>query len=423
MWGLALFSFLLAASTGAYFRFTLVAPLPGIHEYIRHAHSHLMFFSWVTPALILLIGWDLRRRGREGRGFPLLAIGAAVGGLLTYYPFLKSGYHLTPFMGKLLPISMLTSGLNGFVWYAFAITYFFSARGLKRDVRLRLYDVAVIMMLVSTVAIAVLAYLGVSGQVQRPVMLALVDWFLTLFADGWFGLAILALAALTADRARLASWPMSTFAWLLGAGMVVRSVGRFAADATSLSWGTTVESLGGALAAAMWLLLIYPLLRVGNDVLRGSDEPAPPTGITLLLRQLVLLLLFVKGAVELLGATPLLREWIAQPSLHIFFLHAFLLGAVSFSLIGSMRLELGEAGFRGAAFFIGAVGLMVSALLPLTPVWPRALAGVWVLRAAAYTSLLPVLVALYALVVFIITSAKQGTRSTTAAGAPEARAR
>ena len=73
---------------------------------------------------------------------------------------------------------------------------------------------AVVLMLVSTVAVGGLAYLGASGQIQRHVMLALVDWFLTLFADGWFGLAILALASLHSDRARLARQPVGALGWI-----------------------------------------------------------------------------------------------------------------------------------------------------------------------------------------------------------------
>lgn len=421
IWGLALACFALAASTGAYFRFALITPLPGVPDNIRHAHSHLMFFSWVTPALILLIGADLARRGARPRGFAATALLAAIGGLTTYLPFLKSGYHLTPFAGKLLPISMLASGLNGFVWYAFAICYVVATWGLRRDARLRLFDVAVVLMLISTISVGGLAYLGMGGQIQRHVMLALVDWFLTLFADGWFGLAILGLAALHSHRERVARHPVGALGWLLATGMVVRSVGRYLGDAQGLSWAPALEGAGGAVAALVWLGLVFVLWRVDPrpETHRDGSVVTPPTGVTLLLRQLVLALLVVKGVVELAAATPGLTAYITQTAFRIFFLHAFLLGAVSFAVIYGMRTQLGAAAYRGAGAFIIAVGIMVAALAPLTPAWPRALAGPWLLPVAAYTSLLPLVVALFSLFTLDLGSARRAPPPTPLAAPPE----
>lgn len=421
IWGLALACFVLAASTGAYYRFSLVTRLPGVLDYIRHAHSHLMFFSWVTPPLILLIGADLVRRGGRPRGFAATALVAAIGGLMTYWPFLKSGYHLTPFAGKLLPISMIASGLNGLVWYVFAGLYVWAAWGLRRDARLRLFDVAVALMLASTVAVGGLAYLGASGNLERHVMLALVDWFLTLFADGWFGLAILGLAALHSDRGRLTRQPVGALGWMLGAAMVVRSVGRYATDALALNWGPALDGAGGAVAALAWLGLVFVIWRVDPREAAGVDGSvvSPPTGVTLLLRQLTLALLVVKGLVELAAATPGLTAYLTQTGFRVFFLHAFLLGAVSFALIYSMRAQLGAGAFRGAGAFALAVGVMVAALAPLTPAWPRALAGLWMLPTAAYTSVLPVLVALYALVRLDLGSAGKAPPPSPRVGPPD----
>ncbi len=409
VWGLSLACFVLAAATGAYYRFSLVTPLPGVLDNVRHAHSHLMFFSWVTPPLVLLIGRALARRGARPRGFAVAALLAAVGGLATYVPFLMSGYHLTPVGDRLLPISMMASGANGFVWYLAALLYVVAAWRVRRDAPVRLFDAAMALMVASTISIAALAYLGVSGGVERGVMLALVDWFLTLFADGWFGLAILGLAACHAPAQRLARWPIGALAWSLAAAMLARSVGRFANDALGLAWAGPLEGVAAALAALLWLALVAAVWPVahgravaGGSVMAAEQDalPAPlaPTGSALVLRQLALALLAVKGGVELVGALPAFSELFSQAPLRILFLHAFLLGAVSFSVVAAMRSELGPKAFRGAALFAVAVFVMVAALVPLTPLWPRTLAGPWVLRAAAYTSLGPILVAAVALV-------------------------
>lgn len=386
----------------------MVTPLPGVLEYIRHAHSHLMFFTWVTPPLILLVGQHLTSRGLRPRGFVLAALLTAVGGLATYVPFLMSGYTLMPLFGRELPVSMMASGVNGLFWYLFAGLYLFSTWGERRDARLRLFDAAVALLLASTVAIAALAYTGVSGSLERHVMLAQVDWFLTLFADGWFGLAILGLAALHVSGGRLAGRPVGGFAWLLGGAMVLRAVGRYAEDALALGWGAGVETAGAAVAALAWLALVYLLWPVAREEGEAVGAVAP-AGATLLLRQLSLGLLLVKGVVELVGVHPLLGAQMTLPPVRVLFLHAFLLGAVSFGLIAAVRHALGEGAFRFAGAFVIAVFLMVAALLPLTPWWPRPLAGPWMLQAAAYTSLGPVLVALASLLTLDLGSARRAT--------------
>lgn len=425
---MALASFVLAASTGAYYRFSLITPLAGVLDNIRHAHSHLMFFSWVTPPLILLIGADLARRGAKPRGFAAVALAAAIGGLVSYVPFLQGGYQLTPFAGRLLPISMIASALNGVVWYAFAALYLWAAWGLRRDARLRLFDVAVTLLVVSTVSVAALAFLGATGQMERTVMLALVDWFLTLFADGWFGLAILGLAALHADRSRLARTPVGALGWLLGVAMTLRSLGNYFGDTLSTGtaadaaagWAPALAGAGGAVAALAWLGLVFVLWRVDPRSAAAQDGSVvePPVGVTRVLRQVTLGLLLVKGLVELAAATPGLTEFITQSSLRIFFLHAFLLGAISLGVIYSMRAQLGEGAFHGAGLFALAVGIMVAALAPLTPLWPRALAGLWVLPTAAYTSLLPPAVAAYALFRLELGPARRAEQPTPPAAPP-----
>lgn len=411
VWGLGLACFVLAAGTGAYYRFSLVAHLPGVLEFIRHAHSHLMFFSWITPALILLVGTHLRANGLEARGFGFTAALAAFGGLMTYLPFLKSGYHLMSLGGgKPLPISMLASGANGIAWYLFVALCLVSTWRVRRWPTLRLFDGAVALLVVATVAIGGLAFLGVTGQVQRHQMLALVDWFLTAFADGWFGLAVVGLAVWHGS-ARLASrYPIGLLTWTLVVAVAFRSAARFAV--AGLGWRSAggVDAVTSALAALVWLILVSAAWPAAA---RGSAMDAT----TLAMRQIALALIALKGTVEFAAALPAARAVLLDAPLHVFFLHAFLLGAVSLSLIFGMRATLGEGAFRGAWAFAAAVALMVGALATLTPVWPRAWAGPWVLYATAITSLGPILVVLQALLRLDLGSA--ATAMSRSPGAPE----
>lgn len=416
VWGLSLACFVLAASTGAYYRFSLVTRLPGVLEYVRHAHSHLMFFSWITPPLILLVGAHLTSRGLKARGFALTAALAAFGGLATYLPFLKSGYHLMSIGGsKPLPVSMLVSGANGGAWYLFVVLYLVATWRVRRWPVLRLFDGAVALMVVATISIGGLAFLGATGQVQRHVMLALVDWFLTAFADGWFGLAIVGLAAWHGVKARLSRYPTALLAWGLVGAIAVRSASRFAVDGLGWSWAGGLDAVTSTLAALVWLVLVHAAWPVEAQAVR----PATLAGATLWLRQLALALLAIKGTVEFAGAVPAARAWLLAAPLHIFFLHAFLLGAVSMALLYGMRVTLGAGAFRGAWAFVAAVAVMVGALATLTPVWPPAWAGPWVLYATAITSLGPIVVVAQALFRLDLGSAATATSPSPGAVAPD----
>src|SRR5690606_25780622 len=164
-WRLALFSLLLAMLTGAALRFSFIYGLPGGLRFqdVRHAHSHLMFFSWATPVLMLVAAAAVRRAGGRLIGAGACAMAAAVAGLLAYPPFLLSGYRLLSLAGRELPVSMMASGLNGALWYLFAALYLARSWRLARDPALRLLGGAVVLLLVSSLGAVLLAVSGISG--------------------------------------------------------------------------------------------------------------------------------------------------------------------------------------------------------------------------------------------------------------------
>lgn len=122
LWSLA--SFVLAGLTGLLFRFTVIFELPvNLHrDDIRHAHSHLMLFNWVTPVPMLLIGRHLSTENTQQQlEYCLYAI---VGlGLASYLPFLLYGYESVPVGSADLPLSVMLSGFIMFAWYWFATIY------------------------------------------------------------------------------------------------------------------------------------------------------------------------------------------------------------------------------------------------------------------------------------------------------------
>lgn len=78
----SLFALALAASTGVLLRFGMIYGMPAWalnFAAVRHAHSHLMYFGWVTLALMVFIWRALP--GYTGRPLPrcLLAVGCQLG--------------------------------------------------------------------------------------------------------------------------------------------------------------------------------------------------------------------------------------------------------------------------------------------------------------------------------------------------------
>ncbi|HZJ08091.1 MAG TPA: hypothetical protein VFD39_00175, partial [Trueperaceae bacterium] len=198
-WRLAILSFVGAALSGALMRHGMIAGLPAglLLGDVRHAHSHLMFFAWATPAVILLASEAARRAGAPFRAGPWCAIAAVVTGLLAYTPFLLSGYRMLPVFGRELPLSMMASGLNGAVWYAFALLYWRDTSRTRRTRPLRFFDAAVVSLLIASLGALLLAIGGITGTATTAQLDAFVDMFLTLFADGWFGLGVLGALIMT----------------------------------------------------------------------------------------------------------------------------------------------------------------------------------------------------------------------------------
>lgn len=381
VWRTALALFVLAAATGVLLRFSFLHGLPsGLHFVdVRHAHSHLMFFGWATPVLMLLL---LQLQGDRGsravRGLLLWTLLTAVA---SYVPFLLSGYRLMPVAGRELPVSMMVSFLCGIAWFTFTGMYLLRDRRRPPAARSSLFTAAALMLLLASLSVLALAVVGVTGG--GPVLInALAFLFLEVFAEGWFGLAVLGLAwRLLPDvrPGRLAR----TAVWLLPAALTVRCL----ADVFVKTGSTGLEVLvyaGSAAGGLALLALLLPVWRSLNGLRPGAWH-------------LSMALLALKGVFDVLLAVPALAALSDAAALNVFYLHAFLLGAVSIGLLAAVRTAWSPDWFRLPALFSVAVLVMVAALLPVSGIWPGAWTGLWTLRVAAWTSCGPVVVAAAAL--------------------------
>ena len=404
---LAIGAFVLAALTGSLLRFGVQHGMPYGLQYlnVRHAHTHLMYFGWVTPALFALIGVELlRRRGRPlPRAFGVAIAATLLTGALAYPPFLLSGYQLTQVGDARLPLSMIAAGLAVLAWYGWAATYLAASWHLRRDLALFALDAAVLTLLVSSTGAWGLALAALSPVASGTLMDALVHFYLDLFSHGWFALALLGLllAALPTPleerRATVDGRSPRAALLVLLAGMLLSAFGAL------LGWPAVVVT-ALRLAAAAGLLALA--LRLTLAAARAREA-----ALTLLAA-----LLAAKALLDGALAFDAAAAWSQRMLLPVPLLHGYLLGFVTLTLVWlALRTWRPRA---TAAFWLAAaaVAVMLASLAPLTVLFPAGWRGPWVLRAAAWASLLPT--AAMVVVAATLVSARQRRRREAGSIAP-----
>lgn len=395
---MALGCFVLAALTGVLLRYGTMHGLPWDLSYVnvRYAHTHLMYFGWVTPGLFVVIGAVLARRRDRAlpRAYHLTVVAALVTGSLAYPPFLVSGYGLVDVGAARLPLSMIASGLVVLAWYAWALSYVVVSWRLPRDLALFSLDAAVLLLVVASAGAWGLAALALSPVAPPALMASLVQFYLDLFSNGWFALALVgALIATVAPAAPVESVTAERLRRSALAAMVVGLLATTFGDL--LSWPAALRSAAHGLATAGLALLAWYLLAGAR---RSRDGAVG----------LVAALLFGKALVDGALALPALAQWSERSLLQVALLHAYLLGAVSLAIV-LLALRAFRQAASGTPFwwFAAAVGSMLLSLVPLTLLWPVAWRGPWLLPVAMWASL-PVVLAALALVI-VLARARPGT--------------
>ena len=372
-WKGALACFVLAGMAGVLFRWGIVASLPEGWQFgnVRHAHSHLMYFGWVTPAIMALIASHMRDSGHAGR-----VIHATLGlAVLSFVPFLLYGYGPAQIGGMRLPLSVMLAGGNMLAWYAFVAVYVRQRNGISDGWARRFWDAAL--------AFLVLASLGAWGlgivQALKPEspfwFAAALHLFLDLFADGWLLMAVLGFACATIE-----SGNSSALRWgfvALVAGLPVTFLLGVPVDLVpgGLRWlgggGGIIAGLGlGSVAAALW-------------------RNASPRMRRIWLIPLVLI--GVKVVAQIGLSVPAAAEWTYDMSLRILYLHILLLGIVTLGLVAAARCVWGTRITPGRALLTASVLVLLMTLLPLTRLWPVMWMGGWTRYAALIGAIGPVL--------------------------------
>lgn len=353
---LAFLALTLAAATGMLLRFGLVLGMPAWaqnYTAIRHAHSHLMYFGWVTVALMALIWHFLPPiTGRPlPRGAGLQMATSMLLALLSFPAFWVNGYGITQIGSAELPLGSMAAGVNGFFWLVFVALYVRATWGLAaRPLAVQLWDWAVVLLVFAfsgALGLMVSVALGLTDPLIQQLSLHL---FLDLFGVGWFNLALLGILwAILGEEATAQPWlPTQSLAlflaptFILGVSPALVTVDMF--------W---LAALANVAAAFLLGRHLWALWR------QRSRLP--------LLARFGLLIL----AVHLLTAVALLWpgfwQWSAGTQLRVFFLHNFLLGWVSSTLLGvlwKMGNKQPKWGEGPIAFaWMGGVAIMLLALL------------------------------------------------------------
>lgn len=387
----AILSLALAACTGVLLRFGLLLGMPdwaSSYGAVRHAHSHLMYFGWVGLGLMALIWRFLPRwTGRplpKGVGIQMMA--SAVFALLSFPAFWANGYGVTQIGPVALPFGAMISGFNGMTWWVFAGLYVRATWGLpQRPLPIQLWDWAIALLLLAFGGALGFVGLVMMDSANISLQQVFLHLFLDLFAVGWLNLALLGVIwAYLGDDAAARPWlPTQSLALLL---MPTFLLGVSPLSITApIFWIAAGANLGAAgLLALHWRALWQIRARLPRLVRFG-------------------LLIFAAHIVSAFFIVwPGFWQWSAGTQLRIFFLHNFLLGWVSSGLLGIILVLLVQWTIGTAraitAVWMGGVSGMLLALLGVgfvhfLPV--RATSLLWV---AAWSSVGPALVALWAVV-------------------------
>jgi hypothetical protein len=409
-WRLALACFVLAGTTGALYRFGLVLGLPwGLAlTNVRHAHSHLMYFSWVTPALMALVvarlpevlpdGWDV-----PVRRFRWPIVGALVLGLAAYPFFLLFGYQPVAVGSARLPLAAVIGSLNTFAWYGFVWAYVKTTWRAPRVLPLKLWDAAAAFLVLASLGGWGVALAGRLGIDSLFVTQAFTHLFLDLFADGWMVLALLGLATVSRpDLARSAAATQALTLLIIGLPLTFLLTMPVGLVPPAMR---AVAGLGGVLVGVALLMqgwLLRPRSSVPDAATKGEGDRAKKMtdfarwqdSNRWSLWTTPLFFLMLRAIAEIGIALPVIARWAERMNLRISYLHWLLLGFVTLGLVAAANETWTFHPLkRWRAFTIGVILIVVS-LIPLTRLWPEAWSGLWVLWLAAIVTLIPVLVIL-----------------------------
>jgi len=358
---LSLLSFILAAATGTLFRYGMIYTLPDALalDNIRHAHTHLMFFNWISPPVM---AWMATLLYEPGQKFPLRDYQYCLYtmlflGFLSYPFFLFFGYQPIDLGFATLPLSAIISGLIMITWYWFAILYFTHRKQRQSTTALEIFDGALVALLVSSLGAWGVSAAQFFDGINTLIPSALTYFFLNVFTEGWAVLAAIGIiwSAVVPHTSKIKT------AWLY-VPVLLGSMLLF-----PLSFSKSVITPEMLFAARAGLLLIVISLSI-NLVHFAKVKPLKNHFVFYSL----LLFLALKILAQAVSILPT-DFWIGEHGLRILYLHLIMLGFISVTLflfLPFTKLSIPKT----TIFFVITVWLLLASLLLISGYWPASLA-------------------------------------------------
>jgi hypothetical protein len=380
LWSFAFF--IIAAFTGFLYRFGMFYSLPvelSLNN-IRHAHSHLMFFNWVTPVPMLFIAsYICRSVPAAASEFKKTIYTILIIGFASYPFFLLFGYRSVPVGETELPFSVILSGLIMLAWYWFAAVYLKYKSRSKAGLPGLFYDASLLMLVVSSLGawgVAVFQF----GNVDHPLLAAaMTHFFLAVFTGGWCVLSAIGIIYHILEIKR-SDLPDS----LLVAPIVLGVPLTF-------PFGLPVELLTNQLLliASFGAILVVVGLSANIYLLIKLKR------VRLTWWWLVTVNLLLAHVLMLFGGAvfPFIL-WIGEHGLRVLYLHVILLGFVSMTYLGAWHTLHQEMNKKGLKLFTLSILLLLLMLFFSSGLFPPVWLPSWNFQVLLWVSLLPVAAAI-----------------------------
>lgn len=364
LWVASAWLFVIAAGAGTLFRWGMIGGFGEVMSasHLRHGHSHLMLMGWATPALMALMAARWPAEGGRSVEASACLIGWTAWGLalLSFPAFLIWGYQSVAVGSANLPLAAILSGLAIFSWYGFAALYFGANHKVKRTPALKLWDLAVLALVVSSAgawAVAGLMMAGVESVLWEAVT---VHFFVDLFGAGWLVLGVLGVMRSHVELP-------DSINEMVGRALVALSVAfvflvGLPRDELSLVWPVLGSAAAGLLAAGLALIVQRMWLRCGRWWWRVAVLGA--------------LMLVMLAAL----AVPPLARWGMAAGLRLLYLHVAFAGFVTLALVVGARQQWGQRAVRSRWAWLIAIAALLVTMIPLTGLWPSELSGLWVVH-------------------------------------------
>ncbi len=395
LWRSAIAFFTIAGLTGVFFRMgVLGSDTFGLSlQNIRHAHSHLMFFGWAgfLPFLIAMQTEvsDLPEKEVSLQKYALWAI--IILSPITYFFFLLWGYHPVAIGDAQLPLAAIFSSFVMIAWYVFAYG-FWSSKFEKPNAYLPWFSVALLMLLVSSLGawgVGLLQFFGVQNALLSK---AMTHFFLGSFTEGWVVLIVVGMIVQSLKlQSRNFHFSLSTIRIMIAFGAPLTFAYGIPGSllTTELLWSARAGGIISSIA-----LLVFTLGAFTGLGRKKSIWVLP------------LLLLGVKGLIQLLISVFPNELWLTDHNLRILYLHILLLGAFTIAGFGWIHVHFQASRMSFNLMAYSCLVVLTTLVLP-TNLFPGVMKGIWIFYVAAIAAFLPVIAAIYQLVLLFAKSDQQ----------------